>query len=199
MTGDSSSPRLLPRRILVVCTANVCRSPVGERLLARHLADAGIAADVRSAGTIGGRLDVHPDTMAAAAMLGLDLGDHVSRRLTGDLLGADGADLVITMAREHLREVFALDPDAWPRAFTLKELARRALDAPPPNPATDPAAAWATWRTSIAADRRAADMLRPDPADDVADPYGGPARHHVEMVAEIDALARRIAQLVPRT
>jgi protein-tyrosine phosphatase len=186
-------------RILVVCTANVCRSPVAERLLARHLASAGIAAGVRSAGTVGGRLDVHPHTVVAAAGYEVDLTDHVSRRLTGELLGTEGADLVVTMAREHLREVVALDPDAWPRTFTLKELARRALDAPPTAPRGDPTTAWSTWRTAIADGRRAADLLRPDPADDVADPYGGPARHHAEMVAELDALTRRVAQLLPRT
>ncbi len=180
--------RVLPLRVLTVCTANVCRSPVAERLLARHLDAVGIPADVRSAGTIGGRLDVHPDTVAAAAGAGVDLAGHVSRRLTAEVIRTDGADLVIAMAREHLREIVALDPDAWPRTFTLKELDRRALDAGAPAAGTP----LTTWLTTIADGRRAADMLRPDPADDVRDPYGGPHRAHLEMVRELDDIVERL-------
>ena len=40
--------------ILVVCVGNICRSPVGERLLARSLAESGLDTVVSSAG-IGAR------------------------------------------------------------------------------------------------------------------------------------------------
>ena len=33
--------------------------------------------------------------------------------------------------------------------------------------------------------RKAADLLRPDPADDLADPYGLEQRHYDAMVAEV--------------
>ncbi|NIR36348.1 MAG: low molecular weight phosphotyrosine protein phosphatase, partial [Actinobacteria bacterium] len=40
-------------RALVVCTGNTCRSPMGEAILRVQLRDAGIPAEVRSAGTLG--------------------------------------------------------------------------------------------------------------------------------------------------
>ena len=99
-------------RILTVCTANVCRSPVAERLLAQHLAEAGVDAEVRSVGTHRGRLGMHRDTLAAAAGVGVDASDHVSRPLTGAAVRDEGADLVIGMTREHLREIVAMEPTA---------------------------------------------------------------------------------------
>jgi protein-tyrosine phosphatase len=179
-------------RVLTVCTANVCRSPVAERLLLRHLTAAGHRAVVRSAGTRGGHLDVHPHTVAAAGGIDVDLGDHASRRLTRELVATDGRDLVVTMTREHLREVVSLDPGAWPRTFTLKELARRVL-------AVDPTVVdLSAWRAALGDGRRAADLMRPDPADDLDDPYGGPARWHVDMVRDVDELTARIAHRLPR-
>jgi hypothetical protein len=37
---------------------------------------------------------------------------------------------------------------------------------------------------TMSAGRRAADMMAPDPDDDVADPYGGSRRAYDEMVSE---------------
>lgn len=177
------------RRLLVVCTANVCRSPVAERLLRRHIADRCLV--VSSAGTHGGRLDIHHDTIRAAREIDLDLGGHTSRRLTSALIDTDGADLVLTMTREHLREVVGLAPHAWPRSFTLKELTRRALDVP--SSVTD----FAEWVRLVGEGRRAADLMVASPDDDLDDPYGGPYRGHLDMVREVDVLTRRLATLLP--
>lgn len=168
-------------RILAVCTANVCRSPVAERLLARHLSGCGIDAAVRSAGVRGGRLPVHADTALAARELDLDLRDHRSRLLTPELITDEGTDLVIGMTREHLREIVAMDPDAWPRTFTLKELARRSSEVPS-------VASMGEWIAAAAAGRRASDLMTPSPDDDLDDPYGAPIRRQVEMMREVNAL-----------
>ena len=53
----------------------------------------------------------------------------------------DGADLVLVMTREHVRDVVVLDRDAWSRTFTLKELVRRAQGVEPPS-AADGVAGW---------------------------------------------------------
>jgi protein-tyrosine phosphatase len=188
-TSASTTPASL--RVLAVCTANVCRSPVAERLLHRHLTEAGHLVVVRSAGTHGGRLGVHRHTLAAAAALGLDLDDHRSRPLTAELLRSDGADLVVTMTREHLRHVVALDPAVWPRAFTLKELLRRSQAVGPSHESRG------EWLAAVAAGRRAADLMRPDPVDDVADPYGGAASGHAAMVRELDEICELLARFVP--
>jgi len=179
-------------RVLTVCTANVCRSPVAERFLAVRLRAAGWAgASSVSAGTRGGELPVHNDTLVAASAVGIDLSDHRSRALSPEIIRDEGADLVVAMAREHMRHVVALDPTAWPRTFTLKELVRRGIDAGPLG-----AQPLDAWLHQLGDGRRAADSVRPDAADDIHDPYGGPARGHAAMVAEIDELTDLLARLL---
>ena len=173
-------------RILTVCTGNICRSLVAERALAHELGARGVDVEVRSAGTYGG-LANDADTLRAAREAGLDTAGHVSRRLTTDLMGADGADLIVALTREHLREIVALDQAAWPRTFTLRELARRAVAV---GPVGDDLGAW---RQAVLGDRKAAGLMQPDPADDVRDPHGGPYRGHQQMVVEVTELARTIA------
>ena len=51
-----------PVRILVVCTGNICRSPLAEQLLREGLAAAGVKAVVTSAGT-------HAMTIAAGSVM----------------------------------------------------------------------------------------------------------------------------------
>ena len=175
------------RHLLVVCTANACRSPVAERLLARELAGRrdvdGEQWVVSSAGIARRTATIDPNTIRAADAIGLDLGGHVGRSLHRTMLSTEGADLVVTMTREQLRAVVALDAGAWDRTFTLKELARRAAGV---GPVSVDDGGFAAWRRRLGAGRRAADLVRPDPDDDVADPYGDVLAAHQRMVAEVD-------------
>lgn len=179
--------------MLLVCTANVCRSPVAERLLARHLARVGVPAVVTSAGTHGGRLRVHRDTIEAARLGGIDLTDHTSRAVTRDLIATDGADLIVGMTREHVTMVVGLDPSAWPRTFTLRRLIRRATAL-----ADDGVTGtWDTWLEAIGVDRRPTDVLNGDARDDVPDPYGRPLSAHIAMTASLDEDCARLARVFP--
>lgn len=88
------------RSVLVVCVGNICRSPLGERALRRALPDlridsAGIAA------VVGHEAD--RSATEAAAEVGVDLGGHVARQLTGPL-GA-GYDLILVMEPGHRSEI----------------------------------------------------------------------------------------------
>lgn len=186
MTQLSRSPH-----ILVLCTANVCRSPVAEDLLRRHLVTSTDHVTVSSAGTHGGRNVVHHDTQAAAADIGVDLSDHRSRRLTRRLLDAEGGDLVVAMAREHVYHTIATDESVWPHTFTLVELVRR----------SEALAATGTtklcfhdWIAALSDGRSASDLLPGRPSDDIADPYGRSRRHHRRMVRQIDGLSLRLAE-----
>lgn len=111
-------------RILVVCTGNVCRSPLVERLLQQALDErygAG-ALPVRSAGT--GALVDHPmDERAARVLSGLGgrSDGFVARRLTPSMLA--GADLVLTATRDHRAHAVRMHPKALRRTFTVRELA----------------------------------------------------------------------------
>jgi protein-tyrosine phosphatase len=185
------------RRLLVVCTANVCRSPVVADLLVREFAHApdidGETWVATSAGTGRYAAEMDERTIRAAAEVGLDIRAHRPRHLDRDMLATEGADLVVTLERAHLRDVVGLDPSAWPRSFTLKELARRAVSLEPPTADEG----FAGWRRRVADGRSAAAMLDPDPADDVADPYGRPLARHVRMVAEVAAAVDQLIRWGP--
>jgi protein-tyrosine phosphatase len=172
----------------VVCTANVCRSPMAEALLRHHLATRDVDVTVTSAGTRAVDLPVDPVAVDALVRMGVDLADHRPRRLSREIIERDGADLVITMTREHLRDVAVTHRNAFARTFTLPELVRRASAAPASTPVD-----LSTWATSLGSGRRPGDLLRPDPDDDVDDPYG---RGTTAVRATADAIDRMVRSLV---
>jgi protein-tyrosine phosphatase len=109
--------------ILVVCTGNVCRSPIAEGMLRSILqtrfGDA--APSVASAGTagwVGSAAD--PSSIAAAAELGIDISAHRARHL--ELHDVADASLVLAMASEHRDAASRVFPGTVGRIFTLKEL-----------------------------------------------------------------------------
>lgn len=98
------------RSVLVVCVGNICRSPVGERLLSARLRDRGSSVSVSSAG-IGALVGHSADETAAevAAEHGVDLNGHVARQFSREL-GLDH-DLILTMEPGHRREIIKAAPD----------------------------------------------------------------------------------------
>jgi protein-tyrosine-phosphatase len=175
--------------ILVLCTANVCRSPMAQALLSRELTALGEPAAVRSAGTLGSGAPPPPEVVAAMASYGLDVSGHRSHLVTGDDLAR--ADLVLTMCREHLRDAAVTDPAAWPRAFTLRELVRRGTGIGP-RQAGEPLAGWLA-RAHEGRSRMA--LLGDSPADDIADPMGGSPGEYAQTAAELQLLSHRLADL----
>lgn len=102
-----------PYRVTVVCTGNICRSPMGEFLLRERFADAGLEDEVLvdSAGThsweVGNPAD--PRTLSVLARNGHDdLGasDHVARKFERSWF--DEVDLVLAADAGHLRELTTL-------------------------------------------------------------------------------------------
>ena len=89
----------------MVCTGNICRSPLAAALLERALAGRGSEGlAVSSAGT--GAWDGAPVSEGAYLVgleRGLDLSGHRARLLTRELV--ESADLVLTMARHHRARV----------------------------------------------------------------------------------------------
>lgn len=191
-------------KILVLCSANLCRSPMAGALLTRWLAAPppppppppapAPAAEVRSAGLLDEGLLQEgaappPEAVSALAGYGLDISGHRSHRVTAADLR--GADLVLGMSRAHVRHAVVVAPEIWPRAFTLKELLRRGLETGPRRPG-EPVADWLA-RAHHGRERVA--LLGDSPADDVADPMGGPPQAYVNTAALLNELMGRLAGL----
>lgn len=88
-------------RILFVCTGNTCRSPMAEVIARAAARDLGVDVDVGSAGLMAGPGSPAAEhARAVAARHGLDLGSHVSRAVTPDLLAR--ADHLLGMTRRHV-------------------------------------------------------------------------------------------------
>jgi protein-tyrosine phosphatase len=175
--------------ILVLCTANICRSVMAQAMLASRLAAQGTPADVGSAGLL---WDGHWSPAVVVEVLadrGLDVSGHQSHRVPADDLAA--ADLIIGLAREHVRQAVVLRPDVWPRAFTLRELVRRGREAGPRGPDQP----LAGWLAVVAAGRDRRGLLGVNPADDVADPYGGPLAGYQATARQLDELTAELAAL----
>jgi protein-tyrosine phosphatase len=175
--------------ILVVCTANQCRSPFTAALLRAHLAPRDAALTVESVGLGASGFPATSATIDAARAFGLDLTQHRSREL--DAAAAADADLVIGMERTHVREVVVLDPRAWARAFTLKELVRRGAAIGPRQRDES----LADWLQRASDGRRPADMLGDSREDDVADPTTDPLADYDAMAREVEELVRQLVDL----
>lgn len=176
--------------VLNVCTANICRSPLAERLLWRALDDATEAGSplqfvVLSAGTQG--WDGSPMDPCVADEL---------RRLGGDPTGflakslqptyCETADLILTATLAHRATVLQEVPQALKRTFTLLELAHlvehietvRAAQGDPVELVSRAAAA-----------RGAAELEMYD----VLDPYGATPEFHRETADLVHDAVRAVA------
>jgi protein-tyrosine phosphatase len=177
-----------PSEVFVLCTANVCRSPMAQALLTDRLATLGRMVTVRSGGMLGDGEPPRPEAITAMAGYGLDISSHRSRRVTADDL--ERADLTLAMARENLRYAVVTAPAIWPRAFTICELVRRGQAIG----RRQPGESLAGWLARAHAGRERAALLGDSADDDVADPTGGPQRGYTEAAAILSGLAD---QLVP--
>jgi protein-tyrosine phosphatase len=126
MTGDRFE-------LLIVCHANLCRSPMAERLTRRRLSDrlgpAAAAFDVVSAGTHAwSNRAMHP--LAAEVLREYDVDDDEfrSRRLTAGMVSR--ADLILTATAQQRAACVAFCPAAVRRTFTIAQFGRYAAALP---------------------------------------------------------------------
>jgi len=125
------------KRVLFVCTGNICRSPTAEGVFRRFVEQAGLADRIGtdSAGTHGYHIGEPPDprTQAAASARGYDLSGLRARRLARE--DFHRFDLVVAMDRDH-HEILArlAPPSAGHKVRLLMEFARRSRAHEVPDP-----------------------------------------------------------------
>lgn len=183
--------------VLLVCTGNICRSALAERLGRAYLADAlgedagavrlvsaGVQAVVGSA--------MHPDSALVLRGLGGSPEGFVARQLVDDM--AIDADLTLTMTRQHRRDVLRLAPRALARTFTLREAAGL-LDIVGEDvdlPGDDLAERARDLVKQLAAARS---RRQSGAGDDIRDPINQPAEVHQEVG---DAVAGALIPVLSR-
>jgi len=113
---------MLSPHILIVCTANICRSPVGEALLQARLQAEGLVDwTVSSAGTWAAAGNAASSfSRILMAEQGLDIASHRSQPVIELLL--QQADLVLCMETRHVKTLKSTFPTYKNKLFTLKQM-----------------------------------------------------------------------------
>lgn len=163
---------------------------MAEGLLRDRLGRRGVPATVASAGLLDAGAPASAHGVDVMRERGIDIAGHRSRTMSPDLLV--DAELVLGMARRHVREAVVLSPDIWPRTFTLKELVRRGEERGPRAPGQD----LAEWLAKVHAGRTHTEILGDSEADDIADPIGLARAAYVRTAAEIEDLVDRLVALL---
>jgi protein-tyrosine phosphatase len=162
--------------VLIVCTGNVCRSPLAEQLLRLRLdsqrfgvASAGISA------LIGEPMDEY--AAEESRRRGGEPGGFIARALTAGLIASAQLVLTATLAQRDI--VARSHPRSLARVFSLSEFV--ALDS-----------------GSIPDAARRRGSVRMTPADDVIDPYGLSPAVHGASADQTDRLTLAVSRILLR-
>ena len=109
-----------PKKILLVCTGNTCRSPMAEGLLKSMTYKENIS--VSSAGLSAAEgATASQNAVLAMREKGFDISSHRARQITAEMI--NGADLVLTMTETQRRMLLAAVRDADEKIMTLAQWA----------------------------------------------------------------------------
>ena len=186
--------------LLVVCTANIARSPLAAALLQVHVRARGLEDQVRiaSAGTRAreGYAAAQP-SVAIAAGWGVDLRRHRSQPVTDELLAS--SDLIVTMTEVHRDALGGRGAGVSERCFTLYELRRllHGVDvAAASSQASSPASQQAASRGSSPASPQSASQASSQ-ASSPASPDGHPGSSPLAISERVAVAVRQAHQRRP--
>ncbi len=153
-------------RILTVCTGNICRSPVAERLLQAALGESVAVASAGVRAMVGE--PIHPEMGALLEGSGIPADGFAARQESS--ADVRSADLVLALTREHRAQLVQQTPAALRRSFTLLEFAHIvAFPELPPVAAGD---VGVRLRELVPLAARHRSLAGPTETLDVPDPYG---------------------------
>jgi protein-tyrosine phosphatase len=177
-------------RILAVCTANICRSPMIELLLRKQLDTERFT--VSSAGVHGwNRAPVDSMVTLVLARFGVRAAGFQSRALKDEYI--EHADLILAATRDHRAHILGRSPDALRKTYTLLEFAElmagseldESIPTAPISP-TDLVEETFKRRSQV---RSRLDL--PDPYRQAPDVHRAVAE---QVRAAVDTVARRLAE-----
>lgn len=163
-------------RILLVCTANLCRSPLGQYLLDSAISTTWSGRGrwtVESAGvSAADNRPMHHRAAKVLAEVGLDGSQFRTRRLRPSLVRS--ADLVLTATREHRAAVARMHPAALRRLFTIKQFGYLLAHTPATSGTTTASGSGRFLLEAALAARGQVPARTVE--DDLADPVNRPVR-----------------------
>ena len=185
--------------VLVICTGNICRSPLAEQLLQREALLAGLDHELAfdSAGTYGelGSF-TNAQSIQSAALKGISIEPKPAKQLTAQLIEA--ADLVLTATAEHRGQTIEQVPSANRKTYTLKEFARIGGFFAGETNSLDPVIQTALGEARGYNDRLAVMAKyrgyapKPESHEDIIDPYGRNSEVFDVVTEELLELSREI-------
>ena len=114
-----------PKKILFVCTGNSCRSVMAEGLFRKFVEDRVEDFIVESAGI--SAMDGFPPTDQTIRVMkeeGVDVSDHLSQRLTLEMIEA--SHKIFVMEKFHKDWILRYAPEAEPKVMLLTEFSSKA-------------------------------------------------------------------------
>ena len=175
-----SGASMTPFRVLFVCIGNVCRSPLGERLLAARLKPEAFAVSSAGIGAMVGS-PMAPEAAQHLEAYGGSADGFAAQQLTPAMVAE--SDLVLTATKAIRSRVLEDTPTALRRTFTVLELAAL-LDVVPGEGGPEVLVRTAANERS----RAALDDY------DVPDPYGRGDEAHAEAARLMAVAVERIAK-----
>jgi len=188
MTITELNENAEPLRVLMICTANQCRSPLAEVIAQSAFTARGVDAVVVSAGVMKGGQPAAKGSRKVAKELGLDLTQHVSHEV--DAATVSAADMVITMGANHVLELGTRFPACIDKTVTLRELVEWVETD---SPAGRLSRAQVIEQVRMAADRPLSALLVG--GLDIDDPIGMPTSRFRRTGAEITELVETVLDI----
>jgi protein-tyrosine-phosphatase len=137
--------------ILVVCTANICRSPMAAALLRHALAaqpDPLRSLDVISAGVAARSGEPVTDhSVTTLKKVGIDISNHLSRPLTQELL--NNALVVLCMTESHRASIASTASPPPKNLWLFRQFMPPGSDLEIPDPYGSPLRVYNTCRDEI--------------------------------------------------